>query len=89
MSLSCPIIFCLNKEQSIKQLSYYAQRLSLLWQKIKWQKLLIKISFWLIAEIYLNLIAIDDLADMSEYILMVFCHQQNKLIQVDILEEKS
>ena len=35
---------------------------------IRWQKLLVKISFWLVAEIFLNLLGIDDLADYSEFI---------------------
>ncbi len=35
---------------------------------ISWQKLLVKISFWLAAEIFLNLLGIDDLADYSEFI---------------------
>ena len=33
-----------------------------------WQKLLVKILFWLVAEILLNLVGIDDLADYSEFI---------------------
>ncbi|GAB4241947.1 MAG: hypothetical protein Kow0049_30950 [Stanieria sp.] len=36
--------------------------------QIYWQKLLIKIFFWLVAEIILNLIGIDNLADYSEFI---------------------
>lgn len=35
---------------------------------VRWQKLLVKISFWLAAEISLNLLGIDDLADYSEFI---------------------
>ncbi len=35
---------------------------------IRWQKLLVKMSFWLAAEIFLNLIGIDDLADYSEFV---------------------
>ncbi|MBE9215776.1 hypothetical protein IQ247_24440 [Plectonema cf. radiosum LEGE 06105] len=35
---------------------------------IRWQKLLVKICFWLATEIVLNLIGIDDLADYSEFI---------------------
>ncbi len=35
---------------------------------IRWQKLLVKISFWLATEIILNLVGIDDLADYSEFI---------------------
>ncbi|BAY87416.1 hypothetical protein NIES267_69380 [Calothrix parasitica NIES-267] len=35
---------------------------------VRWQKLLIKTSFWLATEIVLNLIGIDDLADYSEFV---------------------
>ena len=35
---------------------------------IRWQKLLVKTSFWLATEIILNLIRIDDLADYSEIV---------------------
>jgi hypothetical protein len=35
---------------------------------IRWQKLLVKMSFWLATEIILNLVGIDDLADYSEFI---------------------
>ncbi|MGB3758239.1 MAG: hypothetical protein WBA07_17985 [Rivularia sp. (in: cyanobacteria)] len=35
---------------------------------IRWQKLLVKTSFWLATEIILNLVGIDDLADYSEFI---------------------
>lgn len=35
---------------------------------IRWQKLLVKISFWLATEIILNLVGIDDLADYSEFV---------------------
>lgn len=35
---------------------------------INWHKLLVKISFWLAAEIVLNLLGIDDLADYSEFV---------------------
>ena len=37
-------------------------------KNINWQKLLVKISFWLVAEIILNLLGIDDLADYSEFV---------------------
>lgn len=36
---------------------------------VRWQKLLVKISFWLAAEILLNLLGIDDLADYSEFLI--------------------
>ena len=35
---------------------------------VRWQKLLVKLSFWLAAEIFLNLLGIDDLADYGEFI---------------------
>ncbi|AFY58444.1 hypothetical protein Riv7116_6088 [Rivularia sp. PCC 7116] len=35
---------------------------------VRWQKLLVKTSFWLATEIILNLIGIDDLADYSEFV---------------------
>ncbi|MEM7727079.1 MAG: hypothetical protein AAF208_12010 [Cyanobacteria bacterium P01_A01_bin.45] len=35
----------------------------------RWKKLLCDISIWLIAEIILNLMGIDDLADYSEFLL--------------------
>ncbi len=37
-------------------------------KKVLWQKLLIKTCIWLIGEIILNLIGIDDLADYSEFL---------------------
>ena len=36
--------------------------------KVHWQKLLVKLTIWLVAEIALNLIGLDDLADYSEFI---------------------
>jgi hypothetical protein len=38
--------------------------------KINWQKLILKICFWLLVEFVYNLIGIDDLADYSEFVLM-------------------
>lgn len=35
---------------------------------IRWQQLLVSLSLWLIAELFLNLVGIDDLVDYSEYI---------------------
>lgn len=34
----------------------------------QWQKTLIQISFWLILEILLNLLGLDNLADYSEFV---------------------
>jgi preprotein translocase subunit SecG len=36
--------------------------------KIQWQKILVKITFWLIVEIILNLLGLDNLADYSEFV---------------------
>ncbi|MGK7931914.1 MAG: hypothetical protein AB4041_10845 [Microcystaceae cyanobacterium] len=33
-----------------------------------WKKSVIRISMWLVAEILLNLLGIDDLADYSEFV---------------------
>ena len=35
---------------------------------IRWKKLLFDMSIWLVAEIILNIIGIDDLADYSEFL---------------------
>jgi preprotein translocase subunit SecG len=34
----------------------------------QWQKILVKITFWLIVEIILNLFGLDNLADYSEFV---------------------
>lgn len=34
----------------------------------QWQKILVKITFWLIVEIILNLLGLDNLADYSEFV---------------------
>ena len=36
--------------------------------KNQWQKLFIKLTIWLAAEILLNLLGLDDLADYSEFL---------------------
>jgi hypothetical protein len=36
--------------------------------KFQWKKLLVKATVWLAAEIILNLIGLDNLADYSEFI---------------------
>jgi hypothetical protein len=38
--------------------------------KINWQKLILKISFWLLLEAVYNLSGIDNLIDYSEFVLM-------------------
>lgn len=37
-------------------------------KKVLWRKLLLKTFVWLITELLLNLIGIDDLADYSEFL---------------------
>lgn len=34
----------------------------------QWQKILVKLTFWLIIEIFLNLLGLDSLADYSEFV---------------------
>ena len=34
----------------------------------QWQKLFFKLMFWLVLEILLNIIGLDDIADYSEFI---------------------
>ncbi len=36
--------------------------------KLQWRKLLVKTTVWIAAEIILNLIGLDNLADYSEFI---------------------
>ena len=36
--------------------------------QIKWKKLLVKTVVWLVAEILLNSLGVDDIADYSEFI---------------------
>lgn len=34
----------------------------------KWKKLLLKVTVWLVAEVYLNFLGLDNIADYSEFI---------------------
>ncbi len=36
--------------------------------QVKWEKLIAKLAIWLVAEIYLNSLGIDTLADYSEFL---------------------
>lgn len=47
--------------------------------RVKWKKLLIKTAIWLTAEIWLNLLGIDDLADYSEFVFERDLVNQEKL----------
>ncbi len=44
---------------------------------IRWKKLLARTTLWLVAEISLNFIGIDDLADYSEFIF-----ERNLVVQL-------
>ncbi|QUY45414.1 hypothetical protein [Acaryochloris marina] len=35
---------------------------------VRWHQLLVSLSLWLLAELVLNLVGIDDLVDYSEYL---------------------
>lgn len=37
--------------------------------KIRWKKLLFRVVIWFVAELALNLIGLDDLADYEEFVL--------------------
>ena len=37
--------------------------------QVYWQKLLIKMMFWLLSEVVLTLVGLDNLADYSEFLL--------------------
>lgn len=39
---------------------------------IQWHKLLCKLTIWLIVEIVLNLMGLDDMADYSEFVFSHF-----------------
>ncbi len=49
--------------------------------KILWHKLLLKLTIWLVLEIVLNLMGLDDMADYSEF---VFTHHNNTTVSVDV-----
>ena len=36
--------------------------------KVRWKKLLIRTTFWLVAEVSLNCLGLDDIADYSEFV---------------------
>jgi hypothetical protein len=49
--------------------------------KVQWHKLLFKLTVWLCAEIMLNLLGLDDLADYGDFI---FDHKNLNLLQDNI-----
>ena len=52
---------------------------------VRWQKLLVKTSFWLATEIVLNLIGIDDLADYSEFLLQDRNNFSSPIVSVEFV----
>ena len=43
---------------------------------VRWKKLLVKTTLWLVAEIWFNFLGIDDLADYSEFIFEKGVHKK-------------
>ena len=43
---------------------------------VRWKKLLVKTTLWLVAEIWFNFLGIDDLVDYSEFIF-----ERNEIVQ--------
>lgn len=50
--------------------------------KIRWKNVLIKTTVWLVAEIILNLLGLDDLADYSEFIYEQDINQPTMVISL-------
>lgn len=44
--------------------------------KVRWKKLLVTTTLWLVTEIWFNLLGIDNLADYSEFIF-----EKNAIVQ--------
>ncbi|WP_019509584.1 hypothetical protein [Pleurocapsa sp. PCC 7319] len=57
--------------------------------KVQWKKLLLKISLWLVTEIWLSFLGIDNLADYSEYVLEKHIIVQPLLIFYSISRARS
>ena len=49
--------------------------------KIRWRKLLLKLTIWLVVEIVLNLMGLDDMADCSEFL---FTHSNTATVSGDV-----
>ena len=51
--------------------------------KVQWKKLLVKTTFWLVAEIWFNFLGIDNLVDYGEFVFakpeITFNADQNKI----------
>jgi hypothetical protein len=53
--------------------------------KTRWKKVLIEISVWIVAEILLNLLGLDNLADYSEFIFKYEITTINHLLEPTIV----
>lgn len=57
--------------------------------QVRWKKVLVKTTVWLSAEIILNLLGLDELADYSEFIyeqeLETFSHHHRQTIVTTFL----
>ena len=49
--------------------------------EIRWRKLLLKLTIWLVVEIVLNLMGLDDMADYSEFL---FTHSNTPTVSGDV-----
>ncbi|MDJ0716391.1 MAG: hypothetical protein QNJ54_19640 [Prochloraceae cyanobacterium] len=44
--------------------------------QVRWKKLLPQIVFWLAAEISLNFLGLDDMADYTEFLNLIYTYEQ-------------
>lgn len=49
--------------------------------KVQWQKMVVKITVWVVAEIILNLIGLDNVADYTEFVF-----EQDMVILTDLYQ---
>ncbi len=49
--------------------------------KVQWQKMVVKITVWVVAEIILNLIGLDNLANYTEFV-----YEQDMVILTDLYQ---
>lgn len=49
--------------------------------KVEWKKMVVKITVWVVAEIILNLIGLDNLANYTEFV-----YEQDMVILTDLYQ---
>ena len=49
--------------------------------KVQWQKMVVKITVWVVAEIILNLIGLDNVAEYTEFVF-----EQDMVILTDLYQ---